>query len=31
MDETPLWYEMAYKKVTDQIVNKHVAVKSLKL
>ena len=28
MDETPVWYEMLYKNVIDQIENKHVTVKS---
>ena len=28
MDETPVWYEMLYKNVIDQIGNKHVTVKS---
>lgn len=28
MDETPVWYEMLYKNVIEQIGNKHVAVKT---
>lgn len=28
MDEAPVWYEMLYKNVIDQIGNKHVSVKS---
>ena len=28
MDEAPVWYEILYKNVIDQIGNKHVSVKS---